>query len=182
MPTSVPQQLFMVLHNHNVQTLHALLETHKQNYPKSVRQQAGFMELCAWLQTLTVTLADIMHCSGVFAPEWGLLRIALLCNTTDAKSDPNDFFNSWKLGKDYAFVRSRWAGFEAFLTRHDLWATAVNFEVTSIVESRKKSKKNKGRNLKKAHKGIPVGQSAPYVSVISDKPLPSPPNDLSCPC
>lgn len=188
MPASVPPQLFMVLHNANIKTLHPLLVTKTPVLVnEDLRRHKGHTELCKWIQELTVTLPDIMHCSSAFEPEWGLLRLAIMCNWTGAKADPAAFYNSWKLGKDYTFVRNRWKGFEAFLNRHDLWAAAVEFDTATFVEPLKVHKhpfkkiKNKQKK-RKARQGIAIGESAPCMAMHSDKPLPSPPNELSCPC
>jgi len=188
MPTSVPPQLFMVLHTANVKNLHPLLVTKTPILVnKDLGRHKGHTELCKWVKELTLTLPDIMHCSSAFEPEWGLLRLAIMCNWTGAKSDPAAFYNSWKLGKDYPFVRSRWKEFESFLNRHDLWTAAVDFDTATFVEPLpvhkhpfKKLKDKKRR--REPRQGIAIGDSTTCIAMHSDKPLPSPPNDLSCPC
>lgn len=202
MPSTVPLQLFLVLVKLNLKTLHPLLvdKTAVINHTE-LRKHGGHAELCQWIKGLTMSLAEIMHCSGAFAPEWGLLRLAIMCNCTGAKTDPNSFFNSWKLGKDYSFVRGRWDEFEAFLNRHTLWTAAVEFDTSTFVKplksknplkkTRKRGEQVKGglHQFKGLHphdntktRSIPIGESAPYILMHSDKPHPSPPNDLSCPC
>lgn len=131
------------------------------------------------------SLADIMHCSSAFAPEWGHLRLHLLVHACGV----DDFLGLVAedcpvASGDRLFLRQRWAAFEAFLTRHRMWSAATAFDVVPVSSGkskrRRKGRVDKGSGRRCKGKGVPIhGRLSATIQHLSTKPHPSPPEELA---
>lgn len=142
-----------------------------------------------WAKTLQPSMADIMHCSSAFAPEWGHLRLHLLVHGCGV----DNFIDITKCGMsagDRLFLRQRWDAFEAFLTRHGLWSVATDFKVVPVSSASNKHKHRKPRKQRKAtqvstphssrRRGVKIhGRPSETITHLSSKPQPSPPEELA---
>jgi len=158
LPKDVPLQTFYAAYCKGVNSLHKLLHSK----PVGDMNDAHNARLWSWcVENRSLSVEEIMHCSGVFAPS-GLLKIYMVARTD-------------------TYMQKNMSKFEQFLTRQEMWTAAHHFNVVPMKEKRKKPNKLKSNNRKTKvwkGKGIPIGQSIGGICLQSCKPTPSPPNDL----
>jgi len=202
LPEAVTLQAFYALHTAGTRTLHALLIT-----PDAPGEDATTSAVRHWARQQTLSLADVMHASGVFAPEWGKLRLALATHASGATHRFDDVLQS----ADAAGLAPHWPAFQDFLSRHNLWAVAHEFAVLPLRAKKKRrdrkpsdgkqsgasaskkpakpsdgkqpetqsSKKPSGETRRlSASAAMPIAARREQLHSESDKPPPSPPDEL----
>lgn len=204
LPESVTLQAFYALHTAGTRTLHALLTT-----PDAPGEDATTSAVRHWARQQTLSLADVMHASGAFAPEWGKLRLALATHASGATHRFDDVLQS----ADAAGLAPHWPAFQEFLSRHNLWAVAHEFAVLPLrAKKKRRGLKAADRKLAQASDGehsgakaskkqpgaehsetqsssgetrrlsasaaVPIAARREQLHSESDKPPPSPPDEL----
>jgi hypothetical protein len=134
LPEAIPLQAFYALHATGTRTLHELLTN-----PDTAGDDATVSAVRHWARQQALSLADVMHASGAFAPEWGKLRLALAIHASGATHSFDDVL------VDTAALAPHWPIFQEFLSRHNLWAAAHEFAVLPV-RAKKKRRDRKPRS------------------------------------